>query len=250
MIRVFRLLVVLLLLVGSSWALPAFVQSRSATTGASATTLTTTTWTSSTVTGNLIAVFLVTGVTPSSPAVTDSVGNTYVQCGTTLTAAAGYSIGVYYAKNITGGASFTITGHTGSAAVIQMAGAEFSGLDTTAPCDKTASAEDTTTSTALTSGNTATTSTANEALIGGWLSNVTSGITFTAGTSWTARETISDSSDGSSSGMQTRIVSSAAAYQSDVTLSNGAATKDAYIATFKEPAAGGSSVGKRGPIVF
>jgi hypothetical protein len=169
------------------------------------------------------------------------------QCGSNRTSASSYTIAVFYAKSITGGASFTVTAHTTATADTDIMAAEFSGLDTTSPCDQTQSAEDATTATALTSGNTATTTVANEALFGGWGSNQTSGITFTAGTSWTARETVSNTTDGHSSGMQTRIVSSTSAYQSDVTLSNGGVIKVAYIATFKgATSSAGPNVGFKG----
>jgi hypothetical protein len=191
------------------------------------------TFTSSTTSSNLIAVLIHTDGTMAATPITDSVGNTYAQCGSNRTSASSYTIAVFYAKSITGGASFTVTAHTTATADTDIMAAEFSGLDTTSPCDQTQSAEDATTATALTSGNTATTTVANEALFGGWGSNQTSGITFTAGTSWTARETVSNTTDGHSSGMQTRIVSSTNAYQSDVTLSNGGVIKVAYIATFK-----------------
>jgi hypothetical protein len=239
---------ILLLLCSSAWALPAFVQSKSATTTTAATTIATPAFTSSTTTANLIAVLIHTDGTMAATPITDSTGaNTYSQCGSNRTSASNYTIAVFYAKNITGGASFTVTAHTTATADTDIMAAELSGLDTSSPCDQTQSAEDATSSTALTSGNTATTTVANEALFGGWGSNGSSGVTFTAGTSWTARETLSNTTDGHSSGMQTRIVSSTAAYQSDVTLSLGTATKVAYIATFKGTvAAGGPNVGFKG----
>lgn len=226
-------LVVIVALCGQAWAVPAPVQSKSATTTVAATTVTTAAFTSSTTSTNLIAVLVQTDGTLAATAVTDSVGNSYAQCGTSLVSASAYTMAVFYAKNITGGASFTVTAHTTATADTDVAAEEFSGLDTASPCDQTHSAEDSTVNTNPSSGDTPTTTVANEALFGGWGSNAAGAVTFTAGTSWTARETIGNTTDGHSSGMQTRIVSATGAYHSDVVLSDGTGTKLLYIATFK-----------------
>ena len=93
---------------------------------------------SSVTAGNLIVVS-VSGWPnlPATTAVTDSLGNTYSIAGTVLVSQGAYSA-IYYARNVKGGTD-TITVRTvKSGGQISMAVAEFSGVDTVSPLDKTA----------------------------------------------------------------------------------------------------------------
>ena len=99
-----------------------------------------TTLPSSVTAGNLIVVS-VSGWPnlPALTAVTDSLGNTYSIAGTVLVSQGAYSA-IYYAKNVKAGTS-TVTFRTvKSGGQISMVVAEFSGVNTTSPLDKTAGA--------------------------------------------------------------------------------------------------------------
>ena len=92
--------------------------------------------------GNLIVVS-VSGWpnVPAVPAVTDSRGNSYSIAGSVLLTQGAYSA-IYYARNVTGGTGDTVvTVNTiKSGGQISMVAAEFAGVDTVAPLDKTAGA--------------------------------------------------------------------------------------------------------------
>ncbi len=142
----------------------AFVQS---TTGNSATTPTTTTaFAGSTVTGNAIIV----GVGDDSAGtttvlgVTDNKGNTYTRAG--AVGANASSVQLWYAQNVTGGASHTVSvawdeAATGRVSVIVQ---EFSGLATTGMFDQVSTAA-TGTGTTATGGTTPTTTQADELVV-------------------------------------------------------------------------------------
>jgi len=125
-----------------------------------------------TTTGNHIALVIgddsglaATGIT----SVTDSYGNTYTKAvgdaGTT-------ALSIWHAKNITGGASHTITINWNlvTTSKVSYAGQESSGLNTTAPLDVTASSSTGSPSATISSGTTAATSMASELVIvaGSW----------------------------------------------------------------------------------
>jgi hypothetical protein len=74
---------------------------------------------------------------PASTAVTDSQGNTYSIAGTVLVSQGAYSA-IYYAKNVKTGATSVTVRTVRSGGQISMAVAEFSGIDTVFPLDKTA----------------------------------------------------------------------------------------------------------------
>lgn len=142
----------------------AFVQG---TTGNGTTTpLNSTDFGSSVTTGNMIVVTI--GDDGGAPGivsnVTDTQGNTYTKILESSTTA---TLGMWYAKNVTGGASFHIivTWNNVDAGRCSFSAQEFSGCDTTAPLDKSTSG--TGTSTAPSSGNTAVLSQSNELVVGG-----------------------------------------------------------------------------------
>lgn len=74
---------------------------------------------------------------PASPAVTDSLGNSYNIAGNVLLSQGAYSA-IYYARNVTGGSDAVTVRTVSAGGQITMAVAEFSGVDTVSPLDKTA----------------------------------------------------------------------------------------------------------------
>ena len=141
-----------------------FVQS---TTGNATTSPTTTTaFAGSTTSGNLIVVTTAddSGLTTSVSAVADSKGNAYTQV---VNISSSSSMQIWYAKNITGGASHTVsatwnTGNTGRCVLVAQ---EFSGCDTSNPLDQNTSTGST--GTAVSSGASPTTTQAAELVVGG-----------------------------------------------------------------------------------
>lgn len=137
---------------------PMFVQSKSAQ-GNSVTTITTAAFTSTA--GNFLATVVsdfnrtITG-TP----VSDSKGNTYQQ-GFAPQNTGIHRVGNYYAENITGGASHTVTYALAGSGFSGLAVAEFSGVNTSSTLDQSVSAN----ATSVTLGGA--TAQADELLIGG-----------------------------------------------------------------------------------
>ncbi len=76
---------------------------------------------------------------PAATAVTDTLGNTYASAGTVLTSLGAYSA-IYYAGNVKGGTGTVTVKTVKSGGQISMAVAEFSGVDSASPLDKTAGA--------------------------------------------------------------------------------------------------------------
>lgn len=140
----------------------AFVQNASNV--AHAVTSFTDTFSSATTSGNLIFIAIAddSGTSFEISSVTDNYSNAY----TNISVTSGTPVlSLYYAKNIAGGASHTITVNTaGFGTNYGIVAQEFSGLDTTAPFDVTAAA--TGTSAAPASGSTAATTSANEQVVG------------------------------------------------------------------------------------
>lgn len=205
----------------------AFVQSTTGTNTATPTV--TTAFGASVTTGNLIVISVSndSGLTGQITSITDTGGNTYTLIGTEL---AGSSVlGMYYAKNVTGGASFTVTVNwsevsTGRVTVVAQ---EFSGCDTSSPLDQTAGTG--ATGTAVDTGATASTSQADELIVGGVsydgvASTLTLGATFTnLGQSNKAN---------ASAGQESKVVSSVSTYNATFTI--GASRNwEARVATFK-----------------
>lgn len=110
----------------------AFVQADKAS-GASASTLTTAGIT--TTAGNFLAVVISLGSGPKTlSSITDSKGNTWIAAsGNPQSPNSQYNVYVYYAKNIAGGASHTVTMNSSGAGICAMSVIELSGRDITSP---------------------------------------------------------------------------------------------------------------------
>ncbi len=139
---------------GSSTSTPAFVQSKKDSTSGVAT------FDSSVTTGNIVVVGLTTwNSSIPSNAITDNKGNTYVK----ITEAQNGQdrVAIFYAKNVTGESSFTVTSSVSTDATISIH--EYSGVSITSPLDTSAGL--TGTSATVRSGN-ITTGLAGELYVG------------------------------------------------------------------------------------
>jgi subtilisin family serine protease len=120
----------------------------------------------STTAGNLIIAFVRMSTTSQTVTLADNAGNTYVQAVKQPQNSDGSQACLFYAKNISGAAVNTVTATFSSTNNHPwLAIYEFSGLSTTNPLDQIASAQGN--STALNSGLTPPTTSANELIFGG-----------------------------------------------------------------------------------
>lgn len=180
----------------------AFVKS---TTGNTTSGTTATAFVGSTTSGNLIVVTTSddSGATSNGISVSDSKGNTYTKALHTANAS---TLSMWYAPNITGGASHTVTATWSTAATgrVTVVAQEFDGGFNT--LDKSTSGAGS--STTPSSGATATTAAANETVVGG-ASYAGAATTITAGSGYTNLGTVSVANAGI--GQESKVVSSTGA---------------------------------------
>lgn len=191
-----------------------------------------------TTTGNLFVVSVSWGYTSLTTftSVTDNKSNTY---GNAISWRSDGGAGDQetrhdFIANGAGGASHTFTGTLATAYFISIAATEISGAATTTPLDKTAVGDQFASS--HTTASTATTSQANELLIGAGGTYYSAN--FTCGGTYTERANIPDTGAGDTEGIVvcTRGVTATGAYAFDYTTSAGARTAS-IISTWKEAAA-------------
>lgn len=193
---------------------------------------------SSVTAGNLIVVGLARysgGIT----SVSDSLGNTYHEIGTEFqfTADNSLALRMFYAYNIGGGAcTVTVSCSTGTSLSIFVS--EYSGIITTDPLDKLATAESSSAGTTANSGNTATISQADELLIGFGIQYAAGTVSVAAGANYSLRQSYTDNNNYMTGGLEDRVVSGAAAYNATMTWGSSIGWI-MRVATFK--AAAGSS---------
>lgn len=97
------------------------------------------TFSSSTTSGNLIVVAFAWDSNGTVSSVTDNKSNTYSAAGSVANNTnSSTSCMIYYAKNISGGASHQVTVTISASTTIRVAVAEYSGADTAAPLDQSA----------------------------------------------------------------------------------------------------------------
>ena len=120
--------------------------------------------------------------------VTDSVGNSYALAAGPLTGTA-LTQSIYYAKNILAASNSVTVTFSKAAASPDVRILEYKGLNTTAPLDVTAGASGTSGSNATVSSGSATTTSANELILG---AGITNGAFSTAGTSFKAEVITAD----------------------------------------------------------
>lgn len=183
-------------------------------------------WSNNTVTGNLIIVTVITSNIAVS-SIADSQTNTYTKIDET-TGSASLTNSVWYAKNITGGTLPTITatlaGSTQAAIIVR----EYSGADTTAPFDKKAVA--TGVAGTVDSTSTATTTQANELVIGAIASSAGTPVAGSGYGNMTTKVALTIIA-----GMEDKLVSATGTY--NATFTGPSSIWVATVATFKEAAA-------------
>lgn len=152
--------------------------SKGASSGASTTT---SAFSSATTTGNLIVVSISTnGAANAVTSVTDTAGNTYAKVWSVANSSV--TSDLWYAENITGGASQTVTVTVSTARATAVVAHEYSGISLTSSLDKSVTA--TGSSNAPASGNTPTTTVASEIVIGA-VAMLGGATTFTVGSGYT-----------------------------------------------------------------
>lgn len=142
---------------------------------------------STTTAGSLVVVGVRIGANGRTITVSDAQGNSYSQAGTTIDDAQGDDNAIFYAPNIVGGTTDTVTvGISGAAATIRFAIHEYSGAATSSPLDQTTGQAYSSTTTPD-SGNVTTTQ--DNELLFGWLvdGDTVNDIT-SAGTGYNLRE--------------------------------------------------------------
>jgi hypothetical protein len=179
--------------------------------------------------GNLIVVFLRISTTTQTVSVTDTQGNTYVDAVNQAQSADGHQAYIFYAANVKGGANTVNATFSGSNGHPFLAVYEYSGLSASAPLDRTAQAQGS--SSTPSSGATATTSASSELVFSGLGLPSSSTVSVTSGSGFTLeqQDTISP---GSRSASEDDLVQSTGSYAGTYLL-NGAANWSCVVATFK-----------------
>jgi hypothetical protein len=167
--------------------------------------------------------------------VTDTAGNTYQQAGSDESADGTHHASVWYAENITGNASNVVTGtYTGSSAYRCIVVAQFSGVALSGSYDQASTLNITSSGTTHTSGNTGTTTQADEVVVGSYIV-VTGGSTLSG-----SAPTVLGPNASNNNAMGYKIVSSTGAQSTTLT----SASSEQYIAqvrTFKAATGGGGA---------
>lgn len=217
----------------------ALVQTKAANSSSSPASLSAT-FDSSVTTGNLVAVTVrlcsvsAGDASTRTVTVTDSESNTYTLAVASPAMAADINaVRIYYAKNVTGGASFQVTATiTGSAAGrAEILAHEVSGLDATAPDENTASA---TANSSAPSGGSVTT--AGGGFVIAAAQTMNGYRTMSAGSGFTF---ITPANIWGTCGFQHRAVTSGGSYDGAFGMSGGADEWTAVVAAFKDSAGGG-----------
>lgn len=205
----------------------AWVQSKTVASGSFANA----TFTSATTTGNLIVVAMSSNATATgSEACSDNQGNTYTKL-TGINSVQGGAYAAWYAWNITGGATHTVTvscpsGGNATSVVVQ----EFSGVQASAdPLDQVSTKA--TGSSSTPTSNSITTTVANEMVIGLFFGTTTT----SAGTGYT-NLLESSSTNANRTAMESQAALSTGTYTA--TVSSSATAWDMYVLSFKAPAGG------------
>ncbi len=133
--------------------------------------------------GDLILVAFDYSSNVTSSSVSDSRGNVFTEVGDQLTSPGGALTGVYYAKNIKGGADTVTVTLSASSSFLELYLSEYSGVDPTNPIDAQAGASG---SAGAVSSGTATTSVAGDIIYGYCLGDAAC----TVGSGFTARSTL------------------------------------------------------------
>jgi hypothetical protein len=165
--------------------------------------------------------------TSQTVTVNDSAGNVYTEAVGQTQTSDGHQLHLFYAKNIAGGANLVTATFSGTNNHPWLAIYEYRGLSATSPLDRTAAAQGT--ATAVSSGSTAVTSSANELVFAGvGLPSGYSG-TETAGSGFILGEKNSSTSPGAT---ESALVTATGSYAGTFAL-NSRTNWSALVATFK-----------------
>lgn len=213
----------------------AVVQTKTGATTAITATTVAATWSGNTTSGNLIIVGLAGGIQHVS-SITDSQGNTY-----TVADTGHFSFSmceIWYAKNITGGTTPTVTATLASGEPATIHLYEVSGADTTSPLDVHANASGngvTANTPTVTSGATSNANDIVFAVGGVFLGAGTDAFSVGAGyTDFTSTNSTPTVGITVSSGAEDKIVSATGAQTATFGLSFTSATWEITLATFKQ----------------
>lgn len=182
---------------------------------ANASSVTTASFTSTS--GNLLVVtasWYANQAGPAATPISDSKGNTWTAAFAETTNGEGDAIRQWYAKNISGGTSHTITFTLTGSGFPTICFSEISGAETEAPLDKTAVGTDTTSP--HTSPATATTAQADEILIGSFDSAGSPPLGIGVTNGYTAAN-IQDNANFEPGAQEYKIVAATGAYTADFT---------------------------------
>lgn len=224
------LLLAVLLFASPSWAAPAHVQSPTAATAFSGTSINLA-YGSNVTAGNLLVCYIYANHGISG--VADSRSQTFSSA-VNVTDGATYSIAIFYYANTTGGADTVTVTFAGAITYASLQCSEYSGVATSSPLDKFASNSQTdpgTASNAITSGNVTTTT--NGQLIVGWTTALVVGAgTVSAGTGYTGRTNVFNDTLH-----EDQVQTSAGSIAATFTTNHATSDYITLIATFKAPAA-------------
>jgi hypothetical protein len=158
--------------------------------------------------------------------VTDSSGNDYIKCGNTEKGDTAHDAEIWIATNVNAGASTVITAtFSDNTEYVNVLAAQYSGILSSSPCDASAAGVVGSSGTSHISGTTATTSVANEVVIGLWM-DWSDGGTLSNGTATNMRITASGAA------LTDKIVSSTGT-QTNALISQKSTQMFSMIRTFK-----------------
>jgi subtilisin family serine protease len=176
--------------------------------------------------GNLILAFVRMSSTSQTVTLTDTAGNAYIEAVRQTQTSDGHQLHLFYAKNVAGGANTVSATFSGTNNHPWLAIYEYRGLSATSPLDRTSAAQGT--ATAVSSGSTAVTSSANELVFAGiGLPSGYSG-TETAGSGFILGQKNTSTSPGAT---ESALVTATGSYAGTFALSSGT-NWSALVATF------------------
>lgn len=220
------------------WAAPAHVQSPTAATVFSGTTITQA-FGSNVTAGSLLTCHIYANHGISS--VADSLTQTFTSA-VTVTDGATFSLATFYFPNSAAGADTVTVTFAGAVTYASLQCAEYSGVAAVSPLDQSTSNNQTTPGTgsnAITSGNVTTTT--NGQLIVGWTTAFTVGVgTVSAGTGYTGRTNVFGDTI-----FEDQVQSSAGAIAATFTTTSATSNYVTILTTYKAPVASTPTYGAR-----
>lgn len=216
------------------------IQTRTGQKTATAGTTFTVTMTTNTTTGNtVIAMVANDQSTLNNTTGITCTGMTFTKIDDNINGGTGAQNGsLWYAFNITGATAPVCTVTVTAGLVAGAIFREYSGLSTTDPLDKHATAKDTSANLAPNSGATATLTGSSDLVVGG-ASTLDGGNTYTAGATYGNATTLSYATATGDLGMEDKILSGSTAAQTATFSIGNTSDWDAFVATFQAAGGGG-----------